>query len=66
MEIKLGISKYSEVFYRVGSLYRGLAKFAIVDDDDDSSSNNNNKKRRGRRMKDSQGTVALYTLITTF
>jgi hypothetical protein len=26
MEMKFGINKYSEVFYRVGLVFRGLAK----------------------------------------
>jgi hypothetical protein len=31
MEMKFGINKYSEVFYRVGPVYTELAKFVIVD-----------------------------------
>jgi hypothetical protein len=31
MEIKFGINKYSEVLYRVGPVYRRLAKTLIVD-----------------------------------
>jgi hypothetical protein len=31
MEIKFSINKYSQVFYRVGLGYRGLAKFIIID-----------------------------------
>jgi hypothetical protein len=30
MEMKFGINKYSEVFYRVGPVYRRLAKIVIV------------------------------------
>jgi hypothetical protein len=31
MEMKFGISKYSEVLYRVGPVFRGLAKSVIID-----------------------------------
>jgi hypothetical protein len=31
MEMKFSINKYSQVFYRVGPGYRGLAKLMIVD-----------------------------------
>jgi hypothetical protein len=32
MEMKFHINKYSEVFYRVGPDYRGLAKIVIVNE----------------------------------
>jgi hypothetical protein len=31
MQMKFSVNKYSQVFYRVGPGYRGLAKFIIVD-----------------------------------
>jgi hypothetical protein len=31
MEMEFNVNKYSQIFYRVGQGYRGLAKFIIVD-----------------------------------
>jgi hypothetical protein len=31
MEMEFNVNKYSQVFYRVGPGYRGLANFIIVD-----------------------------------
>jgi hypothetical protein len=31
MKMKFSVNKYSQVFYRVGPDYRGLAKFIVVD-----------------------------------
>jgi hypothetical protein len=30
MEMKFAVNKYSKVFYGVGPVYRGLAKFVII------------------------------------
>jgi hypothetical protein len=38
MEVEFGVNKYSEVFHRVGPVYRRLAKFIVVD----NNNNNNN------------------------
>jgi hypothetical protein len=46
MEVEFGVNKYSEVFHRVGPVYRRLAKFIVVDKyicfPRENNNNNNN------------------------